>query len=99
MRILSLILFATVVVGCSRTSPTPTPGGAVLDEARVLAVARAAVATDDSWIDRPEFQTPHHETNGSGWSVLVWRLPKMPGGHRLILINETGRVTDYIRGK
>ena len=101
MRILSFIALAAMAVGC-----TPTPSrqpeavdNGVVDEAGVLALARAAVATNDTWIDRAEFQTPHHETNGTGWSVLVWRLPKVPGGHRLILINETGRVTDYIRGK
>jgi hypothetical protein len=97
MHLLSLILFAAVLVGCSRTSPPRTTSGGVLDEARVLAIARAAVATNDTWLDRAKFETPDHETNG--WSVLVWRLPKMPGGHRLILIDETGRVTDYIRGK
>jgi hypothetical protein len=72
MRILSLILFAVVAVGCSRTSPTQITGGGVLNEARVLAIARAAVATNDTWIDQAEFEKPDHETNGSAlWFVAA----------------------------
>ena len=97
MRILSLILIAAVVGGCSRRSPTQTTSGGVLDEARVLSIARAAVATNDTWIDRAEFEKPKRQSDGS-WSVLVWRRPATPGGHRLITINADGSVTDYGRG-
>jgi hypothetical protein len=104
MRILWLIALATLAVGCapkSSTSTEPVPStvtaAGVLDEAKVLAIARQAVSTNDTWLDRAEFQTPERRPDGS-WSVLVWRLPKVPGGHRLILIDEKGRVTAYIRG-
>jgi len=63
-----------------------------------LAIARQAVATNDKWADRAEFQTPERQPDGS-WSVLVWRLPNVPGGHRLIRIDEKGRVKDYVRGQ
>jgi hypothetical protein len=63
----------------------------------VLAIAREAAATNDTWVDRAEFETPERKPDGS-WSVLVWRLPKTPGGYRFISIDETGRVTDYARG-
>lgn len=102
MRVLLFIILA-VVVGCSRSSHTRTEvaaprtaATAALDEGKVIAIARQAVATNDTWVTRAEFETPRHD--GSGWSVLVWRLPKTPGGHRVILIDRTGRVTEYLRG-
>ena len=69
----------------------------VLTEAEVVAIARQAVATNDTWLDRAEFETPRRQPGGS-WSVLVWRLPKTPGGHRIIHINDQGQVTAYFRG-
>jgi hypothetical protein len=74
------------------------PPGNALDAAQVLAIARAAVATNDTWIDRSEFGTPKQQTNGT-WSVMMWRLPKQPGGHRFITVDANGKVTDYIRGR
>ena len=99
MRLFVSIMLLAVAVGCARSSGTRTEVASPLDLAKVAAIARQAVTTNDTWVARAEFETPHHETDGSGWSVLVWRLPKTPGGHRLILIDETGRVTAYIRGK
>jgi hypothetical protein len=99
MRIFSLIVLSVVAVGCAPTStprPTATSSGA-LDEAAVLAIARAAVTTNDTWIDRAEFETPKRQPDGS-WKVLVWRQPATPGGHRHITIDAEGRVTDYGRG-
>jgi hypothetical protein len=98
MRYFAFILLVFFVFGCARRSSTSTGAALPLDAAKVVAIARQAVATNDTWIAQAEFETPRHETNGSGWSVLVWRLPKTPGGHRLIFIDETGKVTDYIRG-
>jgi hypothetical protein len=98
MRIFSLILLLAAAAGCARPSSTreaAVPTG-ILDEAQVLAIARAAVATNDTWLDRAEFEKPQRD--GSGWSVNVWRLPKTPGGDRLILIDEHGSVTKYLRG-
>ena len=99
MRIFTLIILAAVAVGCAPTPSTQraTIGSGVLDEAGVLAIARAAVATNDSWLDRAEFETPRRQPDGS-WRVLVWRIPKTPGGHRFISIDQKGRVTDYGRG-
>jgi len=68
-----------------------------LDEAKVTEIARRAVAANDSWVDRAEFERPQRLPDGS-WSVMVWRLPKTPGGHRVILINDKGQVTAYHRG-
>ena len=100
MRILPIIVLLAIAVACARTSnPRPTTAGSgSLDEAKVLVIARAAVATNDTWIDQAEFETPKRQPDGS-WSVLVWRSPAAPGGHRLITIDPQGRVTDYVRGR
>lgn len=86
--------------GCSPTSDSrhAIHDSNVLDEAKVLAIAREAVATNDTWVESAEFEPPKRKPDGS-WSVLVWRFPKTPGGHRLILIDEQGKVTEYLRGK
>jgi pimeloyl-ACP methyl ester carboxylesterase len=80
------------------TSPRSKAAGSVaLDEATVLAIAKAAVTTNDTWIHRAEFERPIHQPDGS-WSVQVWRRPATPGGHRFITIDAEGRVTQYVRG-
>jgi len=102
--LLLLIAGLGLVAGCSHAPPTDTtatpPATAKapsLTQAEVLAIARQAVSTNDTWLDRAEFETPQRRPDGS-WSVMVWRLPKTPGGHRFILINEKGQVTRYVRG-
>jgi hypothetical protein len=80
------------------TSPQVSATTNALDAAQVLAIARAAVATNDTWLDRAEFEPPKQQTNGT-WSVIVWRLPKQPGGHRIVSIDATGKVTGYLRGR
>ena len=99
MHALLLIVLLAVAVGCAPTAGThdAAVSGGSLDEARVLVIARAAVATNDTWIDRAEFETPKRQPDGS-WSVLVWRRPATPGGHRFITIDAKGKVTDYGRG-
>jgi len=99
-----LLLMSALVAGCgaprsveSGSSPPAAtkPGG--LTQAEVLAIARQAVGTNDTWLDRAEFETPRKRSDGT-WSVLVWRLPKTPGGHRVIIIDEKGQVKRYFRG-
>jgi hypothetical protein len=72
------------------------PNEPALDEARVLAIARAAVATNDTWLDRAEFETPELESDGS-WVVSDWRLPKTPGGNRVITVDPKGLIRHYVR--
>jgi hypothetical protein len=99
MRKFCVIIQAAVAVGCAPTSSKQQPNfdGGVLDDSAVLAIARAAVAKNDTWVAQAEFETPKRQSDGS-WRVLVWRLPKTPGGHRFISIDQNGRVTDYGRG-
>jgi hypothetical protein len=77
---------------------TSSSGAGALAEGAILRIARQAVSTNDNWIDMAEFEPPQRRTDGPGWSVHVWRLPKTPGGDRLIVIDDKGKVTDYIRG-
>jgi hypothetical protein len=106
MKMLMLLLIAELglVVGCGHcpdavTKATPPVAGqtTALRDTQVLAIARLAVATNDTWLDRAEFETPRRQADGS-WSVLVWRLPKVPGGHRVINMNDKGQVMSYFRG-
>ena len=100
MRIFWFIALIAVVAGCgSQTDgrPRSTNRDVALDKAEVLLIARQAVAANDTWLDQAEFEIPKKRTDGS-WSVMVWRLPKTPGGHRYIIIDSKGVVTDYKRG-
>jgi hypothetical protein len=101
---LLLIVGLGLLSGCAHHQRADTNGArpvteqtVIVDEARVIEIARQAVAANDTWVDRAEFGRPKRRADGS-WSVLVWRLPKVPGGHRIIRIDEKGRVTAYIRG-
>ncbi len=104
MRILWIIGLVAVGVGCalqtrSRSGTLENVAGKteVLDDAKLLAIARQAVATNDTWVDQAEFEAPKKQPAGS-WTVLVWRLPKVPGGQRYVTIDQQGRVTQYGRG-
>ena len=103
-KLFLLIIALGLVSGCAHRERAETSAevvvteqSVVLDEVRVTEIARQAVGKNDTWVERAEFERPKHHANGS-WSVLVWRLPKVPGGHRLVVIDENGRVTAYIRG-
>ena len=96
------IILVAVVVGCSpksdtqrQAAPSTTNALVVLDEAGVIAIARHAVSTNDTWVDRATFEV---KRDGSGWRVFVQRHPIEFGGDRVIQIDETGRVIAYLRG-
>ncbi|HSJ04551.1 MAG: hypothetical protein ACAI34_25385 [Verrucomicrobium sp.] len=99
MRTALSILLLVVLAGCSHPTSTRVKADRQLtaEEKRIVEIARSSVATNDTWVDRAEFEIPKRD--GSGWSVVVWRLPYTPGGHRLVLIDEHDRVTAYHRGK
>jgi hypothetical protein len=67
------------------------------EETRIVAIARQAVTTNDTWVAHAEFELPRRRPEG-GWSVMVWDLPATPGGFRIVVIDESGRVTDYVKG-
>jgi hypothetical protein len=90
-----LALVCAVSYGCTQA---PHSGATSPSDAQLLEIARKAVAQNDTWVDQAEFQDPIRAPDGSGWSVLVWRLPKTPGGFRLIRIDDRGQVTSYVYG-
>src|SRR6266850_7252389 len=103
MRYVLLITLIAMAAGCSpnagtpsQVAPAPASNVVTLDEAKVLAIARQAVATNDSSADRASFKATR---NGSGWSVHVEFQPTYFGNDRLIKIDEYGRVTSYSRGR
>jgi hypothetical protein len=71
------------------------PGTPKLDEAAILKIAEQAVRENDTWADRAEYSIERAE---NGWQVFVSRLPRVPGGHRFIRIDDSGMVTNYGRG-
>ena len=100
MHTLLFTLLVAFTVGCGSVSTEKRMADrhGALDNARIMAIARQAVEANDTWADRADFEAPERNADGS-WSVLVWRLPKTPGGHRLITIDQEGKVTSYTRGR
>jgi hypothetical protein len=101
MRAFLHIILAVVTIGCSPKSDTPRqPASSAVtngvDEAMAIAIARQAVSTNDTWVKRATFEA---KRDGLGWSVFVQRHPIELGGHRIVKIDESGKVTLYIRGK
>ena len=106
-----MILAVVVLVGCSSnpSNQIDVPGkgagdplgasanesDAALDEAAVIRIAEQAVQANDTWADRAEYSAMK---DGDEWIVLVWRIPKVPGGHRSVRIDAAGKVIDYTRG-
>jgi len=99
MRTATSMLLLLALVGCSQSTSTRIRADRPLtsEEKRIVAIARSAVATNDTWVDRAEFEIPKRA--GSGWSVLVRRLPYAPGGHRVVFVDERDQVAGYFRGR
>jgi hypothetical protein len=99
MRITFVIALFALMTSCAHqpTARVKTARPLTAEEARIIEIARQAVATNDTWVARAEFEVPQRRSEG-GWAVLVWRLPATPGGFRLITIDETDRVTAYRHG-
>src|SRR5262245_31857671 len=77
VRACMCIMLAALAVGCSNAGPAcaaPQEPNAsepsALSEEQVLAIARDAVAANDTWVERAEFEKP--QRNSAGWSVWVW---------------------------
>jgi hypothetical protein len=114
MTNIALVLLGSVLLGgCHHAAlpPVALPGSSTqpidgpISQAQAIEIARQAVAANDTWANRAVYQTTAQD---GGWSVLVWRItgydskgnPQFtPGGHRLVLIDATGRVAGYLRGR
>ena len=95
VRIALIILLLTSLTACSVKKPEQSgiivPQELNADEARMIAIARQFVATNQNWPDA-EFERPKRNAQ-AGWSVLVWKLPKTPDLDMLISIDDAGHVT------
>ena len=89
-----------VVGGCAMNSTTRDTdiSGRVVDDIAALEIAREAVATNDRWGDKVQFDTPMRFADGS-WTVVAWRIPMTSGANRVITIDSSGVVTQYFRGR
>lgn len=84
------------LVGTPGPPPASRPSSEPIDEHQALAVAKQAVEANDTLADRATYDIRRTD---DGWSVTVWREPKSPGGHRLVVIDKRGHVTSYIGGR
>ena len=102
MRITALILTLGLATSCSRNMSAP--GIPAAEAARIVTIAKHAVAANDTWADLAEYEV---QRNGHGWSVTAWRIEGHDflgraqfvwGGFRDIEIDENGTVTNYVSG-
>ncbi len=85
-------------VHAALASSREAPTGSVIDESQAIEIAREAVARNDTWrSDRAAFVA---RRDGAGWRVWVRRrLNAFGSGSRLVLIDENGTVTRYLRSR
>jgi hypothetical protein len=98
MKSFILTLFCLLLCSCATDTsrkPKYPPG---LDEAKVLEIARQAIASNEDWLNQVDYQKPKQNDDGT-FSVRATRIPEAPGGHRFIVINKQGRVTGYFRDR
>ncbi len=86
----------TLVFGYGGKTQTRFERPKAIDEARAIEIAKILVADKETWADRAEYTA---KKAGEGWSVMVWRIPKTPGGHRLISLTREGKLVKYVRGR
>ncbi len=111
MGIFGLTVSLLFIVGCTwqrhgtSLSATTAQDIGVLDESDIIVIAREAVAAHETWADKAIYEA---RREGKGWLVTVWRIeghdqsgkPQfVPGGHRIVQIDEKGRVTAYLVGR
>jgi hypothetical protein len=117
MGFAAAVIAGSLMMGCGQTRtqegisgspPSPLPStqpSTALDEAKVIAIAKQAVAAQDTWAERAVYEAKHQQDR---WVVMAWRIegydsagkPQfVPGGHRFITIDEHGSIISYIRGR
>jgi hypothetical protein len=91
-------------IGTAPTSPIATTVKQGSEEAKILEIAKKALTTNDASAEWTNYEVNRRE---DGWSVTAWRVHGrdftgkrmfVSGGHRMILIDKKGRVTDYVPG-
>ena len=79
---------------CASLAKSPKP----MTKAEIQSIARVAFAESGLPPGKVEIREPRHRPDGT-WSVLIEGIPKTPGAHCLILIDESGEVIQVIRGR
>jgi|GEM_PF-2341272 len=86
-RMFYLFVTIALLIICSTTFAQAN----ALDQSEVLNTARKAVATNETWIDRAEFEKPEWNTKNGTWLVLCSGFPYFPAGTDFLLSVTMGK--------
>jgi hypothetical protein len=64
----------------------------------IVSIAMAKVANRDGWLAH-EVEADPVQKRGDNWVVWIWRLPRMPGGDRTVVISSDKKVVGYYYGR
>ena len=67
----------------------------VITESEVIGISKWLVSQNEPWSAHDATYEVH--TDNEGWAIIVWRLPKTPGGSRHIELDNYGQMTSYLR--
>jgi hypothetical protein len=93
MRIIELDKGLVIDCGSKKRIQYERP---VIDEARAIQISKGHIASRENWSNRAVYEAKRVE---KGWSILVWREPRTPGGHRVITLLHNGKLISYLRGR
>jgi hypothetical protein len=93
MRFLLALLSLLILTSCSGPGSAHVTATSAMtaEETRILEIARTSARERARDLSQLEFNVPQRAPEG-GWSVLVWRVPKVPGGFSVIQIDEHDKV-------
>jgi hypothetical protein len=60
-------------------------------------IAEAEVIKRESW--RHWTTESAHLDDDGNWQIVIWRLPKVPGGFRVVFVDPSGNVLHYQIGQ
>ncbi len=105
------LLIALTVLLFTQSCALQPSQAQTLTEAEVLAIARNAVAARDSSLKHARFDAPKFDRQQNWWTVLVRdppaeaaggtveKIETTGGGHRIVVIDNSGKVIKYIPGR
>lgn len=82
------VLALTLMNGCSSARPE-------IGKEQAIALAKQEVILR-GW---KEVEIESAELDGGHWQVMLWRLPKTPGGHATVEISKEGKLIRFVPGK
>jgi len=103
------VIYLAALVGCATPPPVqveayppmhPPPPVLSAEENQAIDIARRTVAARETWAKEANYEV---RRRASGWLVIATRnySPPRPSTktQRLIVIDENGKVTDYLTGE